>query len=360
MCAVVNQALEHLDLLSRMPPNDLSGLSGLDPALELQQAQEHRFLSMYREARRLGATDSKDLSLAGINVRTSTRDLVRTLKSKHELRAAILQHCAQPEQPGPSEAVAHLSSTLDKLKQLVEKKLCTTVEQQESRNGYAAELATHARELEKDIEELESQLKEERAKTETDLTYHSEIISKLNAELSDIRQKTDATRKKLEKETNTERGQNLEAHEQKVKQYEEELTKLKEKQEAQSSEQGSNEENARKKKTKLETEVTNLIAKYDETMKKKQEDIDNIKADYDKELERLAELTVFFNKVDADKANEAEEEARIEQERMRLRASLDRLAKAAARIQALCRGVLTRAAAKKGKGKKKGKKGKKK
>ena len=196
MCAVVDQALEQLDLLSRMPANDLSGLSGLDPALELQQAQEHRYLSLYREARRMGATDGKDLSLAGINVRSSTRELVRALKTKLDLRASIMQYCADPSQPGPSPGVAHLSSTLDKLKQLVEKKLCTTVEQQESRNGFAAELATHARELEKDIEELESQLKEERVKTETDLTYQSEIISKLTR--SHRHQAKDrATRKKV-------------------------------------------------------------------------------------------------------------------------------------------------------------------
>jgi chromosome segregation ATPase len=361
MCAVVDQALEHLDLLSRMPATDLSGLSGMDPALEMQQAQEHRFLSLHREARRMGAADSKDLSLAGINVRSATRELVRTLKTKQDLRASILSYCADPSQPGASAAVAHLSSTLDKLKQLVEKKLCTTVEQQESRNGYAAELATHARELEKDIEELESQLKEERVKTERDLTYHSEIISKLNAELSDIRQKTDATRTKLEKETNTERAQNLEVHDLKVKEFNEEIGKLTEKQETQSTEQTTNEENARKKKTKLETEVTNLVAKYDADLGVKQGEIDEIKGEYDKELARLEELTKFFDKVDADKANEAEEEGRIEAERQRLRASLERLAKAAARIQALCRGVLTRSQKKKGgkNGKKGGKKKKK-
>ena len=355
MCSVVDQALEHLDLLGRMPLHDLSGLSGLDNALELQQAQEHRFNSLHREARRMGASDSKDLSLAGLNVRSSTRELVRIVKGRDDLRQAILQFCDQPQQPGPSEGMAQLSVTLDKLKRLVEKKLCTTVEQQDSRNGYAAELATHARELEKDIEELETQLKEERARTERDLTYHNEIISKLNAELSDIRQKTDATRKKLEKETNTERAANLAAHEKKSKAYEEELTKLEEKIEAQSKEQTTTEETMRKKKTKLETEVTNLVSKYDADMGQKQKDIDDFKAEYDKELARLAELTAFFNKVDEDKANEDAELARIEEERARLRGSLDRLAKAAARIQALCRGVLTRAAAKKGK--KKGKKG---
>lgn len=361
MCAVVDQALEHLDLLSRMPSSDLSGLAKMDTTLELQQAQEHRFLSVYRETRRLGATDSKDLSSAALNVRSSTRELVRTVKARDELRNQILQYCNQPEQAGPAVSVGHLSNTLNKLKSLVEKKLCTTVEQQESRNGYAAELATHARELEKDIEELESQLKEERAKTERDLTYNNEIISKLNAELSDIRQKTETTRKKLEKETNAERAANLASHETKVKAAEEEIGKLEEKSEVATKEQTTTEEGLRKKKNKLETEVTNLIGKYDTDVTTKQKEMDDINVTYNEELAKLKELTAFFNKVDADKANEAAEEATLEEEKQRLRSALGRLDKAAARVQALCRGVLTRAASKGKKGKKgKGKKGKKK
>ena len=352
MCAVVDQALEHLDLLSRMPDQDLSGLSSLDPSLELQQAQEHRFSSVHREVRRMGATDSKDLSLAGLNVRSSTRELVRIVKSRDDLRAQILQYCDTPEQAGPSPSVGHLSSTLDKLKRLVEKKLCTTVEQQDSTNGYAAELATHARELEKDIEELESQLKEERAKTERDLTYNNEIISKLNAELTDIRQKTETTRKKLEKETNAERAANLATHETKVKAAEEEIGKLEEKSETVTKEQTTIEEGLRKKKTKLETEVTNLIAKYDVDVQAKQTSIEELTSEYNVELARLKELTEFFNKVDEDKANEEAEELKLEEERTRLRDALGKRDKAAARVQALCRGVLSRAAAKKG-GKKK-------
>ena len=358
MCAVVDQALENLDLLSRMPDQDLSGLSSMDTSLELQQAQEHRFQTVYRQARKMGATDSKELTSASLNVRSSTRELVRIVKAKDHLRNEILQYCNQPEQAGPAPSVGHLSNTLDKLKRLVEKKLCTTVEQQESTNGYAAELATHARELEKDIEELESQLKEERAKTERDLTYNNEIISKLNAELSDIRQKTEATRKKLEKETNTERAANLAAHETNVKAADEEITKLEEKSEAATKEQTTLEEQLRKKKTKLETEVTNMIAKYDVDVTGKQTEIDELNVVYNEELKKLKELTAFFDKVDADKANEDAEEAKLEEERQRLRTALGRLDKASARIQALARGVLSRAAAKKGG--KKGKKGKKK
>ena len=89
--------------------------------------------------------------------------------------------------------------------------------------------------------------------------------------------------------------------------------------------------------------------------------MDDINVTYNEELAKLKELTAFFNKVDADKANEAAEEATLEEEKQRLRSALGRLDKAAARVQALCRGVLTRAASKGKKGKKgKGKKGKKK
>ena len=112
----------------------------------------------------------------------------------------------------------------------------------------------------------------------------------------------------------------------------------------------------RKKKTKLETEVTNMIAKYDVDITTKQTEMDELNAVYDEELAQLKTLTAFFDKVDADKANENAEETKLEEERQRLRGALGRLDKAAARIQALARGVLSRAASKGKKGKK-GKKG---
>ena len=148
------------------------------------------------------------------------------------------------------------------------------------------------------------------------------------------------------------------AHETNVKAADEEITKLEEKSEAATKEQTTLEEQLRKKKTKLETEVTNMIAKYDVDVTGKQTEIDELNVVYNEELKKLKELTAFFDKVDADKANEDAEEAKLEEERQRLRTALGRLDKASARIQALARGVLSRAAAKKGG--KKGKKGKKK
>ena len=344
MCAVVDEALEYLSLLSRMPVEGMNKLGGLDPCLELQQAQEHRFHSVYQEARRRGAEDSKDVALAALTVRSSTRDLTRSVKARNDLREKILSVCGGNE---PDQAIVDLSETLDKLKILVQKKLCTTVEQEESRQGYAAELSLRAREAEKDVEELERQLKEERAKTEHDLSYHNEIISKLNAELTDIRQKTDTLRKRLEKDTNTERSTNLQAHDKRRTAYEEELAKLEEKCDLQAQEYTKAEEALRKKKTKLETEVSNMITKYDNEMGAKQTELEDIQAEYDIELTRLAELSEFFNKVDADIANQKEEEAKMEAERARLRGAMDRLGKAAAKIQALCRGVQLRANSKK-------------
>merc|ERR1711865_364015 len=118
----------------------------------------------------------------------------------------------------------------------------------------------------------------------------------------------------------------------------EEISKLEEKSEIATKEQ------TRKKKTKLETEVTNMIAKYDVDITTKQTEMDELNAVYDEELAQLKTLTAFFDKVDADKANEKAEETKLEEERQRLRGALGRLDKAAARIQALARGVLSRAA----------------
>ena len=53
-------------------------------------------------------------------------------------------------------------------------------------------------------------------------------LTKLNAELADLKDKTEAGRKKLQKETEDSRTTNQQSHESRVKEYEERLEKLRE------------------------------------------------------------------------------------------------------------------------------------
>jgi hypothetical protein len=119
----------------------------------------------------------------------------------------------------------------------------------------------------------------------------------------------------------------------------------------------------RKKKNKFETDLGNLIAKYDADMSEKQAMIDEMGQKYSKEKAEFLELQEHFDRVDANSAT-AETERKILAETAAINAAADKmLADAAAHVQKLVRGMFDRvivAKLKKKKGGKKGKKGKKK
>ena len=96
------------------------------------------------------------------------------------------------------------------------------------------------KDAQKDVEELEIQLRIERNKKEKNLSRFNDIITKLNAELADLKDKTEAGRKKLQKETEDSRTTNQQSHESRVKEYEERLEKLREAVSNQQKENGGN------------------------------------------------------------------------------------------------------------------------
>ena len=120
----------------------------------------------------------------------------------------------------------------------------------------------------------------------------------------------------------------------------------------------------RRKRNKLESELQEAMARYDERMLEMSERIAELRGKYEAERAEFEELREYFDMMDKDKAIEDEEEAviaaqkKIEDEKHR------HVEKLIMRIQAVYRGRVARAAVvDKGKGKKgkkgKGKKGKK-
>jgi IQ domain-containing protein D len=354
LSSVVDEALESLKFLSCLDNEALNTLSSQDAVFNNQFRAEQRYQKLVDESVRMDRRP-KELDGAGIQVRMATKDLCRAIKTKQQLA-----NSANEVLPADgSDRVKILRDVLADLKKIVRVKLCTTVEQEETKNENIAALTMKSKDAQKDVEELEIQLRIERNKKDKNLSRFNDIITKLNAELADLKDKTAAGRKKLQKETEDSRTTNKQSHESRVKEYEERLEKLKEAAANQKKENANAEDQARKTKMKLETEVVNWVKKYDADMNEKQDLIDTLNKKYDTEKAELRKLSEFFAKIDRDKANEDEEHAEAEAERERLRMAMRRIDLACAKIQALVRGVQARVAATK-KGKKKGKKGKKK
>ena len=90
--------------------------------------------------------------------------------------------------------------------------MCTTVEQEETKNENIAALTMKAKDAQKDVEELEIQLRIERNRKEKSISLQR-YITKLNAELADLKDKTEAGRKKLIKRPKTRKYKQADARE---------------------------------------------------------------------------------------------------------------------------------------------------
>ena len=351
LSSVVDEALESLRLLSRLNSDAVSKLAHVDGSFNNLHKNEVRYQQLWDESIRMDRRP-KELDGAGVAVRGSTKEICRAVKTRQQLSNTVSDHLDGAES---SSGIDSIASTLKDLKKIVRVKLCTTVEQEETKNENIAALTMKAKDAQKDVEEFEIQLRIERNKKEKNLSKFNDIITKLNAELGSLKEKTENGRKRLINETEEARATNKKVHEANMDQFEERLKKLTEQVDNKTKENASAEEQARKTKMKLETEVVNWVSKCDAEMNEKQEAIDTLNKQYDIEKDELRRLGDFFAKIDKDQANADEEEAEAEAERERLRVAMRRVDNGAAKIQALVRGVQARVAATK-KGKKKGKK----
>ena len=116
----------------------------------------------------------------------------------------------------------------------------------------------------------------------------------------------------------------------------------------------------RKEKWKHETNVEGLLARYDDDMTKKQNEIDELEALYEEEKRQLQELEEKFKPLEEEYLKILDERRTLERIRRMEEESLNKKVKAAIIIQSYWRGFKLRKGLfkKKGKGKK-GKKGKK-
>lgn len=156
--------------------------------------------------------------------------------------------------------------------------------------------------LEEDRTVLQAELRMERAEKEKDLSFYTDIVSKLRAELTDLRQSKDLETALLEKETKEAQDMNYRSFvESKTRNLEVE-SKLNDEVHEEHGLHRDSEEQLRKKKLKAYIELLGWVQKYDENMFEKQEELASIEAQYKAEREQLHKLGEHFRRIDRDRA----------------------------------------------------------
>ena len=114
----------------------------------------------------------KELDGAAVQVRMATKDLCRAIKTKQQLA-----NSANEVLPADGSDRVKILRDVLAVKKIVRVKLCTTVEQEETKNENIAALTMKAKDAQKDVEELEIQLRIERNKKDKNLSRFNDIIT---------------------------------------------------------------------------------------------------------------------------------------------------------------------------------------
>ena len=356
---ILRHALERLRILSYIPLQweedlvvDITCQPVMSALEKLWMAEEHlRELETGTSAQD-GGKDISIIKQTHKTVRTACRNL---LADKESLQTIMTQPQVQ------SDDFTKFIKYLQELKGQTLQKLTTTVEDETANRVMLHDLTEKERHYEETREILQQKLNELREEKSQVSFGLDTTLRKLENELREItrhnNEEVDTVQKEMSEATNKAKSD----HEQKMKSLSELLKNLEIKVKETVDKNKEEELKMRKDKSRIEASLNEMIENYDNDMKKKSEEYDELNEKYRKESEEYAILKEHFDKIDADIAKDEEEERLLAAVKRRQDYGWWVLDTAAANIQRIARGRRDREAILKLKSKgKKGKKGKKK
>lgn len=350
--AIMDELKEKLTYLSVATPQVLSGLQSeegqpacelLGPELVKQFAEQIRLEELYVMANSASdgafghAEDNEDVREDVKSLQKNTLDLCRKMRAVPNLVAELRNF--QETRPG---AVIQLLKTLADMQDLTLKRLITTVEEERSRKELLEHYNSRASEASKRRQQLDLDLQHIRRESEKQQSNRTEILTKLKAELLDVRESSFEHMNALRTRYETRMIEHQEVFDAKRLELEKKIAAIKESN-AKLRAQSQDEETAKKKTAKRhEMDIDNVIKQYDERVKDMALTLSNHQEGFKKEQRQLNELREHFEKVDEEKAYIVAEEAISDARRTKLEAERERRNRSSALVQAFWRGIIQR------------------
>ena len=347
--AILEDSVERLMLLSYVPEGAHEAILG-----ELEAGPYELFSRHWDLEKRHGGGEP-----VGRDLTESSRSICRTLRDSPKTFGVLQRYSVARPEAG-LRFIGHL---LD-LKTMFGRKLARTNEDEERYQESIASAQLRTKAAEDNRAAMERCMASAATSKARELEAASRVFGDVQAECRKYESENEATRGSFESETALRLGEITGAHEKLVGEASRREGELRAALDD-ALQRGVDEELVcRRKRNKLESELQEAMARYDERMLEMSERIAELRGKYEAERAEFEELREYFDMMDKDKAIEDEEEAviaaqkKIEDEKHR------HVEKLIMRIQAVYRGRVARAAVvDKGKGKKgkkgKGKKGKK-
>mmetsp|Transcript_20955 Transcript_20955/g.60504 ORF Transcript_20955/g.60504 Transcript_20955/m.60504 type:complete len:387 (+) Transcript_20955:86-1246(+) len=370
--AIMDELKEKLSYLSVATPQVLAGLQSeegqaaqelVGPELMKQLAEQMRLEELYVVA---NAAAERDFGHGeeGEEVREEEHLLKQnTLALCRKMRQVpdIVTQLRNFQERDANRNVLQFLRTLAEMQDLTLRRLTTTVEEERSR----AELLDHYKNREAEASKrrhhLEKELGQLKAACERAVSMRTEILTKLKADLLDVRDSKQERMAALRNRYET----RMKEHEAAFAAKEEDLRKkINALREANKKAKANNEEEEQGLKSKAkrnEMDVAKTIKEYDEKVKEMAFKLGEMMEAHKKEQKQYNELNDHFKKVNEEKATITAEEAIAEARRKKREKERERRDESAALVQAFWRGIVTRetygamkkAKKKKGGGKKK-------
>mmetsp|Transcript_24381 Transcript_24381/g.44150 ORF Transcript_24381/g.44150 Transcript_24381/m.44150 type:complete len:383 (-) Transcript_24381:133-1281(-) len=350
--AIMDELKEKLTFLSVVSPQVMAGLQSeeggaavdlMGPELMRSFSEQLRLEDIYVMANNaaeggFGHNDETEEQREDVkSLQKNTLELCRKMKSVPH----IVQELRNYQETRPV-AVIQFLKTLADMQELTLKRLTTTVEEEKSRQellehykSRESEASTRRMQLEKDLSHIRREM--ERAQN-----HRSEILTKLKADLINVKDSKQEKMASLRSYYETRMKECQEAFDARKDELQKKINALNESNKKLKSTNNDDEMDQKKKAKRYETDVEAVINRYDQEVKALaktfQEEQDNLK----KDQRQLSELREHFEKVEEEKQCIAAEEAVVGARRQKLDNEKKLKSEMAALLQAYWRGIIQR------------------
>jgi len=307
---VLDEAMENLRLLSLVTPGVLSRVDELADILAPEVAGA---LKQFAREEGEGAT---------------AMGLVRALKKDPSAEATLMRLGF-----GKSVAVERFGATMAAVKDVTQKRLSTTVEEENNQRDHFEEVCKREEKAGKERLSLEMQLKAERRERQKQLSQLVDAETRSKEELETIKAQAVTSAKKLEDEANMTAEDHKTIFSERETALLAEVEKLKAELVNIQKENREEEAALRKKKAKSEMEVSNWLQEYDKDMGTKEQALQDEKTVYAEVQKQLAEYTEQYQALRAEAEKAAEIKRKKQEEKEKEEAQQRKLDAAAASIQ---------------------------
>eukprot|EP00232_Nephroselmis_pyriformis_P022296 CAMPEP_0182866424 /NCGR_PEP_ID=MMETSP0034_2-20130328/8197_1 /TAXON_ID=156128 /ORGANISM="Nephroselmis pyriformis, Strain CCMP717" /LENGTH=341 /DNA_ID=CAMNT_0024998751 /DNA_START=201 /DNA_END=1222 /DNA_ORIENTATION=+ len=303
--AVLDETLDNLRMMSYITP---SVLLSAEQLVDVLGPEVGHVLIQHRNA----AEASKGYVTYEPLAQT-TLHVTRLLKANPAAAAKI-----ETLQTERSPATIYLSATLKKLRDKFNKRLSTTVEEENSNRDHFEEVQRREEKAGKEKLSLEQQLGLEKKERRRQMQLMNDQEKRATDELATIKETTDETLKQLEGQAKYTKDMDLQSFSEREVFLTSEVAKLRMELDRVQKEHREEEAVWRKKKTKAENEVGEALKKYDDEMGEKQQQLQDVQAMYANVQLELKEYEEGHRKLkeesDAFTAKEREANAAIQAE----------------------------------------------